>query len=269
MIVCLILLQHCIYGFNPHVTTTMNPDMNPDDDYLKDLRHSNRILREALAVYACTDETNLLVSVLNGGYCLVAATDETSPLTGGWYNTGNIHAYGHFPGDVGMTHKLSEFLPPNSNILDVGAGQGQYKFLFSHIRPDIQWTGIDGAINIEQYTKDYIQYHDICTHYPLEWVNQYDWVFSIEVAEHLPIECQENYISLLIQTSRVGIVLSWSDEYAPPHHINPRNNAYVKNLLSQYGYIADEEAEIVLRESVSELLYLKDTLMIFRNVNID
>lgn len=256
------ILHYCMYSVAPPSI------VDSDRHVVKKQELANRMLREALAAYACTEEMNMLLSVLHGGYCLVEATDVTSVYTGRGYNSGNLHAYGHFPGDVGMSQALSGLLPRNSKVLDVGAGQGQYKYIFSQIRPDVDWFGVDGAINVEQYTQEFVHYHDICVDHPVEWNLNFDWVVSIEVAEHLPIECQEEYIFLLTQTSRYGVVLSWSDEYAPPHHINPRNNSYVKQLLGSHGFISDELAETQLRESVSELLYLKDTLMVFRNTNI-
>ena len=38
------------------------------------------------------------------------------------------------------------------SILDVGAGSGQYGRYFGQVRPELQYDGVDGALNVEEFT---------------------------------------------------------------------------------------------------------------------
>ncbi|KAK7004452.1 hypothetical protein BgiMline_005973, partial [Biomphalaria glabrata] len=38
----------------------------------------------------------------------------------------------------------------------------------------------------------------------------YDWILSIEVAEHIPAKFEEIYLDNLVRHAREGIILSWA-----------------------------------------------------------
>lgn len=64
---------------------------------------------------------------------------------------------------------------------DFGAGVGQYKAAILSRHPDIAWNAYDGAGDIVEYTKGFVEYFDLTM--PLE-LPRADWVISLEVGEH-------------------------------------------------------------------------------------
>lgn len=215
--------------------------------------------RKALSTLLCSSQTSL-IELGNGGYCLMRHPQWQDVE----FNAGNYLADGHFVADVGAGQAMSSLFPPSARILDVGAGQGQYKHLFSTIRGDLHWDSVDGALNIEEYTQGYVSYFDVCGPWPYSWDRGYDWVVSIELGEHIPTNCEDNFLAMLTSIARDGVVLSWSDEYSLPHHPNPRTNEYVKQKMSALGFVSDEDMETHVRSSVVHLGWLKKTMMIFK-----
>ena len=177
----------------------------------------------------------------------------------------NFLAVGHKRPETGLLVALNSIVPQRSRVLEVGAGQGPLKAAFNRTRPDVHWHAVDGALNIEAYTGDLVQYHDVCGPWPLEWSGGggggggggsgiggcaakrgsggrrngdsdgsgggggsassgvggssgggggFDWIVSIEMAEHINPSCEGQFISLLSQ-ARMGVVLSWSAAFIP------------------------------------------------------
>ncbi len=41
-------------------------------------------------------------------------------------------------------------------------------------------------------------------------LNKYDWIISLEVAEHIPAQFESIYIDNLVKHAKEGIILSWA-----------------------------------------------------------
>ena len=150
--------------------------------------------------------------ISHGGYCLVPATQRT------YISPGNPLAVGHKLPEQGLLTVVRGAIPHGSRVLELGAGQGELKMHMRGARPDLTWHAVDGALNVEAYTRNLVSYHDVCGPWPPEWSADaprgggFDYIISIEMAEHIDRSCEPNFVALL-QQARRGVVLSWAWSY--------------------------------------------------------
>ncbi len=145
--------------------------------------------------------------------------------------------------------------------MDFGCGTAEYvkEFRNNFFICD----GYDGNPDTLQLTRGIGKIIDLSE--PFDLGNQFDWVLSLEVGEHLPKQFETIFIENLHYHNIQGIVLSWAIEGQGGYgHFNERNNDYVKGVMASYGYINDVAAETELRKNVSGCSYFRDTLMVFR-----
>ena len=181
----------------------------------------------------------------------------------------SIHEHGYWLEDIECGHwldtdligYLSEHVFKNHTVVDLGCGAGQYvKFMREK---GIVCDGYDGNPLVPLVSGGACQVMDLAVVQPNP--KQYDWVLSLEVAEHLPPEFESNFLQNLVNHSKIGIVLSWAVIGQTGHgHFNERDNPYVKDKLSQLGFSNDVELENVLRTHCTILGYLRNTVMVFR-----
>lgn len=177
------------------------------------------------------------LQLTNGGYCLTP--QKQSVLV----SEGNPLAVGHKMPEHGLYKVLNASLPAGARVLEIGAGQGPLKAFFRARRTDLSWTAIDGAMNVESYTKGLVDYHDVCSPWPPQWNlvdgrAAFDYIVSIEMAEHINPKCEPNFIKLLAQAGK-KVLLSWSTAYLRLTHPNARPNAYVVDTMSAVGFKYD------------------------------
>jgi tryptophanyl-tRNA synthetase len=134
-------------------------------------------------------------------------------------------------------------------------------------RPDVFWYSVDGALNIESYTNNFVSYYDVCNPWPLDWTGRFDWIFSVEIGEHIPPFCESNYVNLLTSSAKYGAIMSWSDEYSLPYHPNARSEEYVVNLMKQHNFTVDIASRDKVRESILFWKFLIKNMMIYRRVS--
>ncbi len=144
-------------------------------------------------------------------------------------------------------------------IVDFGCGMGDYvKAFLTH---ELFCKGYDGNPNTYQLSKGVASVADLSKPLTLE---TYDWVMSLEVGEHLPKKAERTFIENLHRHNKKGIILSWAVKGQTGFgHVNEQNNDYIKQLMSEYGYVNDLEAEALLKKEAS-LRWFKNTLMVFR-----
>ena len=179
-----------------------------------------------------------------------------------------VNPHGFWEGDGGhifderLAEALAGFFKRNaaSSIVDLGCGEGKY---VKHLREcGLNVDGFDGNPNCPFVTNGMCKVLDLAVPSVLE--KSYDWVLSLEVAEHLPSQYERIFCKNLHNNNASGIVMSWAVEGQGGHgHFNERNNDYVKEIFEDLGYENDTESEIVLRNA-STLWWFKKTIMVFR-----
>ena len=93
----------------------------------------------------------------------------------------------------------------------------------------------DGAPFAEDTTNGRVRFLDLSV--PIYHLKEYDWVVSVEVAEHIPAEFETIYVENLVRHAKEGIILSWSRiGQGGLSHVNNRDPDYVKMKLETYGF---------------------------------
>lgn len=145
------------------------------------------------------------------------------------------------------------------SVVDFGCGTGEYVKIMRQYGIDCQ--GYDGNPDTVIISDGIAKVADLSQ--PLD-LGTFDWVMSLEVGEHLPKQFEMTYIENLDRHNTKGIVLSWALKGQGGFgHFNEQSNAYVKDLMKQYGYVNDEAAENILRTKAS-FWWFKNTIMVFR-----
>lgn len=145
------------------------------------------------------------------------------------------------------------------SIVDFGCGMGNYVQYFRE--RGLKVDGFDGNPFTPNLTNGLCGVIDLSV--PFNLGKTYDWVMSLEVGEHLPKKYESAYIENLIRHCERGIVLSWAlKNQAGYGHFNCQDNAYIKKIFADHGFINFVEGETVLREK-SSLPWFKGTIMIF------
>jgi len=211
---------------------------------------------------------------VTGGWCLQASGDKWGPDA-----RGNKAARHHVPADPGIANAFVKFLKNfydsnNQNnklsLLDIGAGVGQYGYWFESNGANkwLDWSGFDGAENVEEFTNSYVKWLDVTNPYFDIIGNDYraDWIMSLEVAEHIPSESTSAMLNLLDKHTKHGIILSWAPPGQGGHsHINEKSNEEVVQLMKKRGFVQDkwclEFQEYSRNAAIHQ--WFKNSLMVF------
>ena len=140
----------------------------------------------------------------------------------------------------------------NSSVLDVGAGLGQYGAYLQEHAPSVQWTGVDGAENIEQVTHGRVAFADTTDGLRPAQRRAYDFVMSIELAEHVPREGEAALMHTLTAHVRRSIILSWAELGRDDgwHHTNCQSSQYTECAMGLVGFRRDNDLQQRLRASL-------------------
>ncbi len=126
------------------------------------------------------------------------------------------------------------------------------------------YEAVDGALNVERFTGGFVRWADLTL--PLHTLRggPADWVLSLEVGEHLPVQYESQFFDTLDTHNRCGVVLSWAVlGQDGKGHVNCRSNEYVIAAMERRGYAYDVAAAQAGR-AVAELPWLAETYMVFR-----
>jgi cyclopropane fatty-acyl-phospholipid synthase-like methyltransferase len=180
---------------------------------------------------------------------------------GFWQGTGIVgdHAF-----DPTLCDTLTEFFKGEKveSLVDLGCGLGDYVKHFK--KEGLNVVGYDGNPNTPELTNYRCGVLDLSQ--TVRFDEKFDWVMSLEVAEHIPAQFEETYIQNLHNNNKRGILLSWAKKgQGGLGHVNEQDNEYVKNLFATMGYLNDVDAERKLRESASKW-WFTNTIMVFRKV---
>ena len=148
----------------------------------------------------------------------------------------------------------------NVSVFDLGAGSGQYGRWLVNRSTGIDYRACDGALNVEAFTKDYVQWCDLTR--PIHAAPS-DWVISLEVGEHLPEQLAAEYLANIDRLNTRGVFLSWAiPGQAGKGHINWQPNGWVIAQMASIGYTLNATA-MQLGRAVAEYEWFKNTFMVF------
>ena len=97
----------------------------------------------------------------------------------------------------------------------------------------------------------------------------YDWIISLEVAEHIPKQYESTFIDNIVRHARFGVVLSWGRPGQGGYsHVNNRPFEYVSNLFESRGFRHNEIESKMLKEAAT-FSYLKKNTHVYRRIHLD
>jgi hypothetical protein len=151
--------------------------------------------------------------------------------------------------DISLSKALSKFLV-GKRVASFGDGPGVYKELLLSYNEVLSYDSFDGAPYAELTTNNNVKFLDLSV--PIYHLDQYDWIISLEVAEHIPEKYESVYLDNLVRHSREGIILSWAAIGQGGHsHVNNRDFPYVKAKMEERDYMHDETSSKYLKDQAS------------------
>ena len=224
LILLLVLLLN-FFAFFFNTPTTYSYIKLNECDYNNKLTEMSRLLNEAmnkvgqLSCLLSPDEVSD-----NGGFCSkISGKNSSEHLT-----------------DTYLAKALSNFLL-GKNVASFGDGPGIYKELLLEYRQVSSYDSYDGAPYTEITTNNNVKFLDLSV--PIYHLKQYDWVISLEVAEHIPAKFEDIYIDNLVRHAKEGVILSWAKIGQGGHsHINNRDFDYVKKKMEEKSFLHDVES---------------------------
>lgn len=158
---------------------------------------------------------------------------------------------------------LIELLKENNfeSVVDFGCGMGDYakKIISSGIPCD----AYDGNPNTPQLTNGIGNVLDLSLEFDLH--KNFDCVISLEVGEHIPKNYEKTFIDNICKHTNNLLIISWAVEgQGGDGHVNCQNNDYIINEITKKGFTYDEKNTLRLRNSVSNAVWFKETVMVFK-----
>ena len=87
---------------------------------------------------------------------------------------------------------------------------------------------------------------------PQYGILQYDWIISLEVAEHIPEKYEAVYLDNIFRLAKEGIILSWAvPEKGGLGHINSKPIEYVYKVMRENGFQRDAGNTMKLQATAS------------------
>ncbi len=131
---------------------------------------------------------------------------------------------------------LFEIFPPKT-IIDIGCGSGAWLLAASELGVKSLW-GIDGDwLRNEQLLTDNVELIIHNLNQPLPRVGKFDITISLEVAEHLPPERAQSFITDLCHYSEVILFSAAIPHQGGDHHINEQWQSYWVKLFLENNFI--------------------------------
>jgi Methyltransferase domain len=157
-----------------------------------------------------------------------------------------------------------ELIRPKS-VVDVGSGTGTWLSVFNE-SGILEFLGVDGDWvdpNALEIPANRFFSHDLTK--PLRIDRRFDLVVSLEVAEHLPIECAETFVDSLINLGDVILFSAAIPCQGGTNHVNEQWPDYWTNLFKRKEYLAiDYIRDKVWQNELVEWWYAQNILLFMR-----
>ena len=167
--------------------------------------------------------------------------------------------------DNNLAEELSNLLK-SKQVASFGDGPGEYRSVIISLNQVKSYDAYDGAPYVEDTTNNEVKHLDLSV--PIYHLPFYDWVISMEVAEHIPKEFEQIFIDNLTRHAKEGIILSWSVIGQEGHsHVNNQDLPYVEEQLKRRGFKIDVSLTNRVKDATI-FHWLKRNLYVYRRTNI-
>ena len=191
-------------------------------------------------------------------------TGQSQSAAGGWCSPFSGRDSSEHVFDLDLAKALSLMLQ-GKRIASFGDGPGIYKEKLLEWNQVASYDAFDGAPYVEQTTNKMVKFLELTV--PVHHLSQYDWVVSLEVAEHIPRFYESIYVENLKRHAKEGIIMSWAQiNQVGFMHVNNRRMDYVVKLIeSSKEFKYDEDASIKLRNS-AKFSWFKSNIVVFTKI---
>ena len=207
---------------------------------------------------------NSLITFANGEFGIFGVLNGYIDERGKWIGdvgvsstvsgAGNPHKI-----DGGILNALPQIFDEESSVVDFGCGNADY--IKKLIENGFKCEAYDGNLNTPQMTGGIGKVLDLSKEFDLN--KKFDYVISLEVAEHIPKEYEEIYVNNLIRHTDSYLIISWAVKgQGGDGHVNEQDEEYVLNLYKEKGMVHQKEISEALR-SISTLGWFKETIFVF------
>ncbi|WAR15522.1 hypothetical protein MAR_005627 [Mya arenaria] len=185
--------------------------------------------------------------------------------SGGWCQKASYENSGQHKTDLSLAKQLSIFLQ-DKVVSSFGDGPGRYKQILDSTGLLNGYDAYDGAPFCDTTSKGIVKYLDLTL--PQYGIPVYDWIISLEVAEHIPKKFEDTYVDNIVRHAAEGIILSWAVPGQGGYsHVNNRPLKYVEELLFTHGFYRDIQNSSLLQSS-STLPWLKRNINVYRRLQL-
>ena len=164
--------------------------------------------------------------------------------------------------DLKLAEQLSKYLG-GKRVGSFGDGPGLYKKYFDESKRLAVYEAYDGAPFAESVSSGNVKFLDLSV--PQYGIPIYDWIVSLEVAEHIPKKYESTFLSNLARHAKTGIILSWARPSQQGYgHVNGRDIEYVLDKMNELGFERNLEDSQLLQSHCSFLWLEKNINVYFR-----
>ena len=104
----------------------------------------------------------------------------------------------------------------------------------------------DGNPFCNETSEGRVQFLDLSV--PQYGLPVYDWIISIEVAEHIPPQFEHIYLDNIARHAIEGVILSWAGpQQKGVTHVNARRFEYVNDRMKAIGFVHANEQSVKLQ----------------------
>ena len=134
---------------------------------------------------------------------------------------------------------ISEVVPYNESIVDIGAGSGEFVKDLCIMGYDV--FGLDGTPKIQEITNGDVHRVDICGDCS-RYYRCADWGLFLEVGEHISKHTQDEAIRQVCAIPKKGLIVSWANSKSRGRgHVNCKAPKDVIKLFVSRGWLYDSK----------------------------
>ena len=178
--------------------------------------------------------------------CIFQTSKKTTNNQGGWCKETSQANSTENATDKTLIPQLSKLLS-DKTVPSFGDGPGAYKREIEKLGDVKLYDAFNGAPYCEETNHGRVRFMDLTI--PQYGIRQYDWIISLEVAEHIPEKYEAVYLDNILRHATKGIILSWAvPGQGGLSHINNKPIEYVTKVMRDNGFKRDAEKTTKLQK---------------------
>jgi hypothetical protein len=163
--------------------------------------------------------------------------------------------------DKGCADSLVKFFA-RKRVASFGDGPGTYKRYIDKTKKVALYDAYDGAPYSEENSEGRVKFLDLTA--PQYGLPDYEWIVSLEVAEHIPAVYERIYLDNIFRHASEGVVISWAvPGQGGLSHVNNQPLQHVKEVFEVAGFQWNENESHIIQNG-SRLPWLRRNINVFR-----